>query len=190
MEGTVKQEEAKKDSQKCFFRFIHFMPFTSHFRSNFDRFCHHFRFLFFTLGNRNARIDRKSFHHRRIYISLAFFASSQRLAPETESPESEEKAIKSAFEMVRRSSYERTNLQIELNHFREFQTLSLRPKLSCAVFCRRFLGQKVHAPVDDAAIYRPPKSHRNHNLHKITRSFSFQMTFVSFYYHRFRASPY
>lgn len=34
------------------FGWFHFMPFTSHFRYDFDRFCHHFRFLFFfTLGN-------------------------------------------------------------------------------------------------------------------------------------------
>ena len=82
------------------FRFIRFMPFTSHFRSNFDRFCHHFRFLFFTLENRNARIDiEKKFPQAeqppKIYIRSAYFKIDRR--------KQRRKSIKSAFEMVRRS---------------------------------------------------------------------------------------
>lgn len=57
MEGKMKQEEVEENHRNAS-RFIS-VPFTSHFRSNFDRFCHHFRFLFFTLENRNARIDGK-----------------------------------------------------------------------------------------------------------------------------------
>lgn len=41
--------EGERNITETLFASFIFMPFTSHFRSNFDRFCHHFRFLFFTL---------------------------------------------------------------------------------------------------------------------------------------------
>lgn len=83
MEGTMKQEEAKTTHRNAFFASFIFMPFTSHFRSNFDRFCHHFRFLFFTLENRNARIDRKKFpptnlHKFGVFCFFAALSASQK----------------------------------------------------------------------------------------------------------------
>lgn len=149
----------------------------------FDRILIAFVIIFafcFSRSNIATRVATEKSFHRRIYISLAFFASSQRSAqgPETESPKSEEKAIKSAFEMVRRSSYKlicRSNL-ITSENFKRFH-FAENFRAPGHFFVSPFWARKY---MHQWTIYRPPKSHRNHNLHKITRSFSFEMTFRVF----------
>lgn len=90
--------EGKKNHKMLLASFIS-VPFTSHFRLNFDRFCHHFRFLFFTLENRNARIVKVSTAepakisnlHKFIFWCAAQETNERR------------KSIKSAFLTLRRS---------------------------------------------------------------------------------------
>lgn len=133
------------------------MLFTSHFRSNFDRFCHHFRFLFFTLENRNARIDWKvstsGTARNKFYIR---FSAELIVSVDKRRHKAEGKT----FESCIRNGGKKISSANPTNHFREFPTLSLElhrklPWLATIIFDNIKFIHKLIA----ALCLSPDKSH-------------------------------